>query len=123
MSRPTYLATMIGFSAELTLVLLLVFYCIRFFPDAAINLPNRDYRLAPSRPATTFAAIFRFCIWLTCLNACFILGIHLLVVNANRSQPAQLSGRIWILGGLFAIGVFLWVYVLICHLRRLSSTP
>jgi hypothetical protein len=98
MSRSTYLATMTGFSAGVTLVLLFVFYCVRYFPDAAMNLPNRDYWLAPSRRAATLAAIFRFCLWLTCLNACFIFGIHLLVVDANRSQPAQLSAGIWVLG-------------------------
>src|SRR5437762_12723974 len=66
-------------------------FAIRFLPPVMINLPRRDYWLAPERRAETSDYIFRQSLWFGCLMVCFVGGIHLLVVAANQRSSPQLS--------------------------------
>jgi uncharacterized membrane protein len=59
-------------------------------PDARINLPNKEYWLAPERRAETFAYFDSFCAWYGCaflFVAAFAMG---LAMRANFDSPPQL---------------------------------
>jgi hypothetical protein len=68
-------------------------------PDARINVPNREYWLAPERRAQTVATIVRRCTQFATLLILFLCYAHWLVVSANRQQPPTLSSD-WLLIGL-----------------------
>ncbi|HEX4377617.1 MAG TPA: hypothetical protein VHZ99_10755 [Steroidobacteraceae bacterium] len=68
-------------------------------PDARINVPNREYWLAPERRAQTVAIIVQRCTQFGMLLILFLCYAHWLVVHANREQPPTLSSS-WLLGGL-----------------------
>jgi serine/threonine-protein kinase len=118
MSRSAYLATMAAIGIGLPLFQVGLFYSIRYFPCSVINVPRRDYWLAPERQPETFDAIFRFGIWLAILVALYVLAIHLLVVAANRSQPVQLSSYVWWLLASFLVAIMVWTFALIQQFRR-----
>ena len=110
MSRSAYLWTMGGTAAGVALLMLGVGFGTRYLPASAINLPHREYWLAPERQADTYAAFECFGLWMAAIQAVLVLGIHLLVVEANERQPPELSPVVWwLLGGFFAATLVLVV--------------
>lgn len=64
-----------------------------------VNLPFRDYWLAPERREATLARLGRMGLWMGLLSAALIAGIHVEVVLANRRvPPAAGDGMLWVLG-------------------------
>jgi hypothetical protein len=118
MSRPAYVATMAAVVVGLALLQVGIFYSIRYFPSSVINLPHREYWLAPERRTETMEVMFRAGIWLAIFISVFMLVIHLLVVDANRSQPVRLSSFVWLLLAIFLVAVLFWTIALIQRFRR-----
>jgi len=119
MTREFYLAFTIGMVLlPPVLVGLAIALALRYFPQL-VNLPNRDYWLAPERRADTEAYLTGHTAWLAALLALFALGIHLLVVRANRSVPPQLeTGPFVALLLAFAIVMVVWVGALARRFKR-----
>ncbi len=120
MDRTTYLVFMAVWGLGLPCLFLSIGWMIRHLPAAVINLPRRDYWLAPERRAETSADIERRMGWLSCLTLAFCLGIHLLVVQANQSLPSRLSNLIWVWLALFLAAVLFWIVSL---WRHFASVP
>jgi len=59
MSRTEHLRFMAWFGLAFPLFVPVIVYVIRFLPDRLLNLPNRDYWLAPGRRTETMAYLFR----------------------------------------------------------------
>jgi uncharacterized membrane protein len=112
MARSTYMWSMIGMTLGLAAFLLAVFGITRNFPNS-INLPNRDYWLAPERRQETHDTIFRYGIWLTILTTALFLAIHLSIVAANSAQPPNLSHGVWLILGAFFLLMSAWTFFLI----------
>ena len=53
-------------------------------PVSFINMPHRDYWLAPERRKAALAVLFRYSLWFASLNVLFVTGLHALIVQANR---------------------------------------
>jgi len=56
-----------------------------------LNIPRRDYWLAPERLRFTAALMLRWLLWLACLITIFFGALHWIVLLANQTQPAKLS--------------------------------
>lgn len=97
MPRDSYLWAMFGVAAIVPLLMVGSLYIIRFLGASAINMPHRDYWLAPERRAETYAAIFRLGLWIASISVLTVLGAHLFTVAANNAQPVVLSSSIWLL--------------------------
>jgi uncharacterized membrane protein len=117
MSRSAHLWAMTGIGFGLSLFMLATFYSIRFFPNCTINLPHRDYWLAPERRTETCDAIFHAGLWFTSLLAAFLAAINLLVVAANDVQPVKLSSAIWLLLAALLATTSWWAYKLLRRFR------
>ncbi|MDQ2962737.1 MAG: hypothetical protein M3R31_06205 [Pseudomonadota bacterium] len=117
--RDTYVAIMVGAATLLPLFLItLMSWLPRVFPRA-VNIPNRDYWLAPERRERSLAALGAFGWAFGCLLAAFIVGVHWVVLAANTSVPTQLPDRPFqalIAGFLAAMGV--WTVALCLRFRR-----
>jgi hypothetical protein len=118
MSRNTYLGWMSGVAIGVSGVFVSIFLGIRFLPPSTINLPRREYWLAPERSASTMAFLMRAGIWLACISLWLLLGVHLFVLSANSSEPVHLSAAIWLLAPLFGLVTLLWSWFLIRHFTR-----
>ena len=117
--RSKYLWTFGGIGVGLCLLMLGIFFTIRFFPPSMLNLPRRDYWLAPERREWTYAYLFRIGAMLAATELIFLLVVHLLVVSANLAEPPRLSGSIWVAlaGMLIAMTILTVVFI-----RRFSRT-
>lgn len=72
--------------------LLIVLLCCatRFMPSGLVNIPHRDYWLAPERRRETSDYLVRHSLWLACLAVCFVIGIQFSIVHANNQNPPHL---------------------------------
>jgi hypothetical protein len=61
----------------------------RRFPRR-VNLPHRDYWMAPERREQTLALLARRALWLGCAVVVFVCAMHWLLLRANQSTPPQL---------------------------------
>lgn len=95
MTRDGYFWFMVGIVTFVSLTMLAAFGSIRFLPNSMINIPRRDYWLAPERRDETAGTLMGYGLWMIGLNALFFLAIHLLVVAANEAQPVRLSFSFW----------------------------
>ncbi|HEX5175572.1 MAG TPA: DUF1648 domain-containing protein, partial [Chthoniobacteraceae bacterium] len=77
MPRNTYLGWMSGVASVVSVVFVSIFFGIRFLPASMINVPRREYRLAPERSASSMAFLTRAGIWLACIDLWLLLGVHL----------------------------------------------
>lgn len=88
-------------------------------PNARINLPNKDYWLAPERRVETINYLRSGIRFFGILLVFFLCYVHWLVVLANEAHPARLA-NFWLIGGLvvFLVALFVWLKVFLGHFRQ-----
>lgn len=120
MSRAGHLRFMLCFGVGLPLFLAGLFYAIRIMPTGLVNMPHRDYWLAPERRADTNNRLFAHGLWLACLMLLFFAAVHHQIIGANRTPTPRLSseGTIVLLGAFLA-GLLVWIV----RLYRLFPKP
>jgi hypothetical protein len=110
MTRIFYTVFMVAFVTGLpAFVVLLTWYAVGN-ARARLNLPNRDYWLAPERRAETIAFLRAGILWFGVLLITFMCYAHALVVLANEEQPPKLANS-WFIGGLVAFFLVLFIAV------------
>src|SRR5512142_224784 len=87
MPHDFYVRFMIAFVIGLPTLMVFLTGHVLGSSKARINLPNRDYWLAPERRAETIAFLRAGLIWFGVLLVTFLCYVHWLVVVANRVQP------------------------------------
>ena len=110
MTRSFYTRFMVTFVIGLPAFMVLVSWCAVGNAKARLNVPNRDYWLAPERRAGTVAFLRAGILWFGVLLVTFLCYAHALVVLANEVLPPQLSES-WFLGGLVVFFVVLFIAV------------
>jgi uncharacterized membrane protein len=116
MPRVAYVWLMLGIVALVPLLLALIPIQAIRNPDARINLPNREYWLAPERRAATIEYLSRQAVRFSTMLLAFLCYAHWLVVRANDAASPDLPSH-WFIGGLvvFLVATLVWVVSLIGH--------
>jgi serine/threonine protein kinase len=115
-------STSLFFTAALPLLMAAFFWlvsraAIRF--PGLVNIPRRDYWLAPERRAETSALLFRWLLWLACGMTAFFGAFHALVIQANQLNPPRLpSGPLLVLVIAFLLALMIWIVTLIMRLAE-----
>jgi serine/threonine-protein kinase len=99
------------FGAAIPLFVFGIFSLVRVGDGALMNIPRKDYWLAPERRRETFAFVQRQGIRMARLLIAFFALIHHLVLMANARMPANLplANALWAGGALIAGVVMLMV--------------
>jgi uncharacterized membrane protein len=91
----------------------------RRLPKELINLPRRDYWLAPARAAATHEVITRFVLQLGCVVLAFFIALFHFVYRANFTSPPRLDLQIWwATGFLFAAAAIIVVRLVLRFARK-----
>jgi uncharacterized membrane protein len=119
-SKPAYFAL----QAFIVLVIAICFAAlpawIERVPAKLVNLPNKDYWLAPERRAATMASVASALTWFGCAGLVFILAVTSLVIDFNLGRERALPAiPIWALLG----GIALCTVLLILRLLYLGRHP
>ena len=119
MPREVYVWFMLAIVVLVPLVLAVL--PMRMFSNskARINLPNRDYWMAPERRAETIEILSRQAVRFSTMLMAFLCYVHWLVIQANQTVPPTLSSQ-WFVSGLvvFLVGTLFWVVTLIGRFRN-----
>lgn len=90
-------------------------------PSAWINLPHKDYWLAPERRAATVETIQRQMEWLAAATVALLLGIAQLTIQANLDAGgARLGDGFWLLVSGYMVYFVVW---LVWLLRKWYARP
>lgn len=86
----------------------------------SINLPNREYWLAPERRGETVTWLVRHTQMFAVVLLVFLCYVHWLVLRANAVQPPRLEEPLFV-GGLVAFFALLaaWLIGLVLRFRRI----
>lgn len=122
MNRGSHLKFMIVFGTAFPMSILLICYLLRFLPPDLINIPHRDYWMAPARRRETLQHLLAHSLWFSCLGVIFMTGVHFLVWHANARQPPRLSvGWMLAVTAVLIIGLLWWIVALLLHFRRMPD--
>lgn len=121
MPRSMYVRFTLGFVVGLPLLLAVISRFALAGPNARINLPNRDYWLAPERRDQTISYLRTHLARFSVVLVVFLCYVHWLVVRANEAQPARLSNHA-MFGGLMVFSLFALVWTRLL-LRRFRLRP
>lgn len=120
MTRGGFLVFECVFPLAIAVFLAGVSSLVRVFPAWCVNIPRKDFWLAPERRAVTARLLRDWMGWLSILLVLFFGGLHVLTVQANRGMPPQLPmGDLLSLTMAFFIGMLIWTALL---LMRLAET-
>jgi len=119
MTRSSHLLSIGGLGVGVPLLFAGLVLLIGWIPAQFINVPRRDYWLAPEREAETRGLILRGLLWLGCLMVVFFSGIQFLLVQANQVTPAHwpMQWGLPVTGG-FLVGVGLWLAYFIGYFAK-----
>jgi uncharacterized membrane protein len=116
---PNGWSTRTGFLMPVIAILVLcggLFFVAGLFdriPDRLINLPNKDYWLAPQRRADTFAALRDWLRWFLLAPMAFLVFLFTRVLNANlTAEPRLEMNLLALLGPMFVAvaALLIWPY-------------
>lgn len=109
MSRDKHLLFMGIFGVGIPLFIVGLVLISKFIPISFVNLPNRDYWLAPERKQESYLYISRYMIWMGCIMFVFFAGIQYSIVKANQSSPVKMPNELfWPLLIGFLVVMALW---------------
>src|SRR5262245_44660873 len=110
---------MVGLTVGTPLLLALPGWLIQRVPLSMINLPHKEYWLAPERRASTLAFMTRRSTIFGAFMAGFLCYVHWLVVEANRAVPPHLPAAPFVAGMVvFGIVTVLWAGAFVAHFLR-----
>ena len=109
MTRDSALVTYIGIVALLAIVFVGIGPLIRRFPADMVNVPDKEYWLAPERREETYRKIGDAMALLGLLALALVIGIHELSFRANLLPQPHLGNTAWIAMFVFLVGELVWV--------------
>ena len=113
MSRTSYVRFMLAFVVLLPLTVNFLVGRVLKLPSTRINIPHREYWLAPERRAETVERLQRHMKFFGVLLAAFLCYVHWQVVKANaHSPPALDNGRFSTGLAAFMVALVAWIVVL-----------
>ena len=119
MTRAGYLKFMLTFGALLPLVLAVVIGALPRLFSRGINIPNREYWLAPAERERTLSFLAAVACVFGSMIAVFIAGLHYVLLRANQSAPPRLPLELfWPLMGAFAVALVIWILALVMRFQR-----
>ena len=119
MPQATYLRFMVVLLIVLPLLIAFLASITSLLPVRFINLPNREYWLAPERQADSLAYLRHHSSRFGVLLVVFLCFVHWLVVLANSHDPALFPESMFFPGmAVFLVGLVFWLGALVVHFRR-----
>ena len=122
MPQSGYRQFMLVFAVGVPLaVVLLISGLPRLFPGL-VNIPNRDYWLAPDQREASLDFLVRHGYLFGCLLVIFICVVHGLVLLANTHSPPRLANGPFI-GALlvFLVAMGFWIGALVLRFRQVPD--
>jgi uncharacterized membrane protein len=103
----------------LPLIIVGIFFVIRFAPTRLINLPRRDFWLAPERRGETCDYLSRQGFWLASLLVALQGMVWYQLIESNSTSIPHLSSSVFLVTlAVFVAAIIVWVLRLIRHFGK-----
>lgn len=117
MNRTAATAMMLGFQLGIPLFVLMMAWLASSLPGSMINIPHREYWLAPERSESTLRYMRDSMAWIAVLTSIFMMSINHLTFMANRDATRLPPGPFLTLLIAFLVAVFALVGCMVRHFR------
>lgn len=119
MPRGGYVALMLALIVGVPLLVAFLPAAVAGRDGRKLNIPQREYWLAPERRESTLGFIRLHGLWFAATLALFLSYVHSLVVEANERRPPALATS-GLTAGLVAFFLILaaWLFVLFARFRK-----
>ena len=107
-SRASFLIFNLVFVVGMAVVFLVLPPLLSKIPNEWINMPNKDYWLAPERREQSLAAMQSWMEWLGAATIALLLSITQMTIEANLSEPVALAPGVWLLSAAYGVGLIVW---------------
>lgn len=97
---------------------LATFLLIRRLNGWGLNIPHKNYWLAPERREETLDFVQRRGFWMAGLMLFFLASVHYSILAANAQPHAALPSIFFLLVGVFLIATLVWSVTLIRYFYR-----
>jgi hypothetical protein len=122
MPHKSYVRFTLAFVVLLPLLMSLVADAVAYLPAKFVNIPHRQYWLAPERRAQAVGMLRVRMQVFAVLLAAFLCYVHWLVVRANASLPPMLDSERFVAGlGVFMFALVVWIVALRRRFRPPAS--
>lgn len=118
MSRPSAVGVMLFFQVGIPLFIVATARLSAILPESMINMPHRQYWLAPERRAATLNRVAATMDWVAVLVSCLMMSVNHLTFVANRDGLRLNSGRFIAAIGLFLVSMLVLVVRMLRHFGR-----
>jgi uncharacterized membrane protein len=119
MSRGQFLGFLAAVGGGMTLLFVTSRFWLRISPARYVNMPNRDYWLAPDRRAATVNRMSTWMAWFGVATSAFMAFVTELTVRANLAHSGLANRPL-----MFALGAYALIVVLsIARLYRECRIP
>ena len=119
-SKGLFFAFLVGALVIAAVVAFAVPRIIEAVPTELINLPHKDYWLAPQRRVESLVFLETQFAWFGCGLLLFMVFVFEFVIRANFRDHAQLDSSFGYALGAFLLFTLLWV---VRTIKRFSSPP
>jgi hypothetical protein len=117
--RGAYLRLMLGLGAGVPLATGFLMGAALNLPNIRINIPHRDYWLAPEQRPSTIAYVQSHMAVFSIMLTVFMAFVHWAVLRANQSTPPTLPWLAFLVGlAVFLTLTGVWAIALPLHFRR-----
>lgn len=117
-TREEYVRFTLIFGAAVPAFILGTFEIIRRLNGWGLNIPNKNYWLAPERREETLGFVHRRGFWMASLMLFFLTSVHYSILAANAQPHASLPPIFFVLVGAFLVATLVWSATLIRHFYR-----
>ena len=119
MSRDGYLTYMLIGTVAIPFLIVIPQRLVSAIPPRLINVPNREYWLAPERIGSTLDYLRNHAVWFAELFIALLCFVHWEVVQANMRHPARLAAAPFVAGlVVYVVSVFVWIGAMLRHFRQ-----
>ena len=119
--RTTYTAIMLVMVVGVPLLVASTARIVRGLPIGLVNLPNREYWLAPERRADSLEALSSLNTAFALAVVLFLCFVHWLIVLSNAVQPARMPETTFFVGlAAFGAVVLVWLFFLFRRFGRVT---
>ncbi len=116
-SRGGFVGFTVGMFVFIVGVFLAIPLLLRVTPVWMINMPNKDYWLAPERKASSLEKLRSTFLSAAVAHGGLMLAVNQLVFAANLRDPARITMMWWVLGA-YAVWFAVWMVHLFLMFRR-----
>ncbi|HTK98640.1 MAG TPA: hypothetical protein VL379_11480 [Pseudomonadales bacterium] len=119
MARGDYLTFMLIGAVAIPVLIVIPQRLVETIPPRLINVPNREYWLAPERIDSTLGYLRGHAVWFAAMLTALLCFVHWEVVQANMRSPARLAAQPFVIGLVtYVVAVLLWIAAMIRRFRR-----